>query len=95
MLPIRKGIPHTAEATIVGFSRCALTITAFHGRAGTVVFHGSDGGRMGPAANYMALGKLPRGTQRVTATASCRYTRRGKARRINLSSRLDVQRATA
>ncbi len=95
LLPKRTGVPLTAQATITGLSLCTLTLSATRSN-GTrkVIFTGvdDDGPRRGEyVGNYMVLTKVPPATKFIMASATCKYSTRGRSRRVKLSARIFVK----
>jgi hypothetical protein len=95
LLPMRLGVPLTAQATIIGPSLCTLTVTATRSNgARKVIFTGADndGPRRGEyVGNYMVVAKVPPATKLIMASATCRYSARGRSRRVKLSASIFVK----
>jgi hypothetical protein len=95
LLLVKPGVPLMVQTTITGPSLCMLNVTAIRSN-GTrkVMFTGADddGPRRGEyVGNYMVLAKVPPATKLIMASATCRYSTRGRRRRVKLSASIFVK----
>jgi hypothetical protein len=93
-MPIKSGTPLSVHVVIQGLSQCTVTMVAI-GRNGRkqVIARGADGdgpATGNPAANYMLLARVPTGSRRVLANATCRYVSGGTTHHTVLTAGIRV-----